>query len=141
VVLYKQILLWLISAIAIGLFSSCSDSKFIRESMRVYPSIPPNVPIKYLYSENAPLIPITAQHIATVATSANSQCTTAEILKYIDKEAHNLGANLVFIKKIINKDIVEYYYLGLVSTLRTVHCHEYLVDFLFDTAGGYYENN
>ena len=133
----KNTLLMFSAAIALCTLTSCtSGSQIIKESSKTYKPLDPDAPIKVLFGANAPVVPITAEHIATVQTSKDEYCSPEAISEFLDKRAHELGANLIFVKRVTNIESVEYY----VSVVRTVHCQEYLVDFMYDV-GGSNENN
>lgn len=114
------------------LLSGCASNAVQTTRKEKRPPLPIDVPVSFIYGPVTPIIPETAEYVTTIETNYfNGGCSVETIIPYLERRAHDLGANLVFVKRAY-KTVSEY--------TNPQVCHRFLVDFLADFPGGQNEN-
>lgn len=115
-----------------------SNAKLVVETNKS--SLPEDTPVAFIFAPEIPIIPETSELVATMETNMSTQCTSDQIVPFLERRARELGANLVFVKSVQNKVLVQTHYMGAVVMTTTKNCQEFIVDFLADFPGGKNEN-
>ena len=130
----------LLFALPMALLLGCGGSNAMLVVNSNRSSLPKDAPVAFIFAPEIPIIPETSEHVATLETNMATECTSDEIVPFLERRARELGANLVFVKSVENKIYVQSHYMGTVVMTTTKNCQVFTVDFLADFPGGKNEN-
>lgn len=95
----------------------------------------PSAKVYYIYGPETPLVPENAELVGSLETNMATQCTADEVVAFLPDDAKKMGANLIFVKKIMDKVYVQTYYVGTMMMTRTKNCKVFIVDYYYVPAG------
>ncbi|MCF0222515.1 MAG: hypothetical protein HUK19_09495 [Fibrobacter sp.] len=110
------------------LFSGCasSSSNIVFDDVTKRKPLAPEDKLNIAFATDLPFVPENSVSIATVRTDPEAQCSAEDAMGFLKKKARQLGANLLYVKKVETHYI--FYYLGFVSMTR--ECQVLYADFL-----------
>lgn len=113
----KKILFILFALLLCSLVGCGTKMNLVKFAIR--DPLPPEAPVGFVYAPITPVVPESAEHIATMRTKIAARCFTP--IRTLEVRARELGANLVFVKTMQSRGEV---------------CRVLLVDFYAFAPGG-----
>jgi len=115
-------------SVAVLLFTGCASSSanIVFDDNTKRAPLSENDKLSIAFATDIPVIPENATSIATVRTDPEAQCSGEAAMNFLTSKARQLGANLLYVKKVEIRYIA--YTIGFVTT--TKRCQVLYADFL-----------
>lgn len=115
-------------ALAMFLLAACSSVPYTMTGTPKNPKpLDPSVQVVVVNAKSVPVLPFEYTYLGTIETEASVGCSTGGTVEQLRQMARELGANLVYVKKIDTG--IAFVYTGIV--MMSSQCLTLLADFIY----------